>query len=217
MEQTADLKSKVDLFKEEYFSQNRKNTFFKNRQKMEIARKISESFDLNDLIQKTSFVIPNTNKIYIDYTVFKLYANENNYESILTHLIKLYMFCIEHYNSFEVHVNLQSLTPSATEKYKKCIELFNTMTSNCTISNYLTNWYVYNPPSMIDIIKHILTCVLDPLLMNKVTVFTKLESPDKMNQLFNVPSNVGPFSNCPSLERVVGEEEYSGEETHGED
>lgn len=189
-----DLKTQVDSFKEQFFAHNKKKLFFKNKQKMEIAQKISESFDINDLIKRTSFILPNTNKIYIDYTIFKLYANENNYEIILTHIIKLYMYCIETYNSFEVHVNLKSLTPSATEKYKKCIELFNIMTSNCTISNYLTSWYVYNPPSMIDIIKHILIYVLDPIVMNKVVVYSKTESNDKMNQLFNLTNETNTYN-----------------------
>ena len=179
------LKEQVETFKQNFFNQNKKNLFFKNKQKLEIAQKISESFNLNDLIKKTSFIIPNTNKIFIDYTVFKLYANTNNYSIILNHIIELYMECIRLYENFEVHVNLKSLTPSATEKYKTCIEMFNVMTSNSIISPYLTNWYIYNPPSMIEIVKHILIRVLDPTILSKVIIYPKIESNDRMNSLLS--------------------------------
>jgi hypothetical protein len=180
------LKEQIENFKEQYFIQNKKNIFFKNKQKMEIAEHISKSFDLNDLIHQTCFIIPNTNKIFLDYTIFKLYANENNYETILKHIIELYMNCIETNQSFEVHVNLESLTPSATEKYKNCIELFNRMTNDCLISQYLNNWYVYNPPSMIDMIKQILKYILDPIVMKKVIVYPKIESNERLTTLLNL-------------------------------
>jgi hypothetical protein len=179
------LKEQVEIFKKQFFDQNKKNIFLKNKQKLEIAQKISESFNLNDLIKKTCFIIPNTNKIFIDYTVFKLYANTNNYSIILNHIISLYIDCIQVYKVFEVHVNLKSLTPSATEKYKTCIEMFNSMTSNSVISPYLTNWYIYNPPSMIEIVKRILICVLDPTILSKVIIYPKSESNIKMNNLLS--------------------------------
>ena len=41
---TADLILKMNKYKEEFYKTNTKNTFFKNKQKMELARKISENF-----------------------------------------------------------------------------------------------------------------------------------------------------------------------------
>lgn len=189
------LLDQINKFKEDFYSKNKKPQLFKKKQKIEIAKHISENFSLDDLIQKTVYNIPNTNKIILDYTIFKLFANETNYEIFLRHITNIYTYCIENYNSYEVHVNLKSLTPSGAERHKKCIELFNIMTADCNISGYLTNWYIYNPPSMIDFIKNILKFVIQPVVFNKVNIISKEDSDVRLNEVLSLLNNTNSLQN----------------------
>ena len=186
--ENRDLIEKVRQFKDEYYSKNHKNFFLKKKQKMLMAKQISNMFSLEELIRKTAFNIEGTNKIYLDYTVFKLYANETNYDVIVTYIMKIYIDCVEKYSGYEVHVNLDSLTPSAAERYKKCIELFNQATGHCSISNKLLQWYIYYPPSMIGMIRNILRYVIDPNIIDKFTVVPREHSASALKTLIETSS-----------------------------
>jgi hypothetical protein len=69
----------LEKYKSSYYSENKKNVFFKKDQKMDMASKIATEFNLDDLIRKTIYIIPGTNQIYFDYNVFKMYAHPTNY------------------------------------------------------------------------------------------------------------------------------------------
>lgn len=202
------LLDQINKFKEDFYSKNKKPQLFKKKQKIEIAKHISENFSLDELIKKTVYNIPNTNKIILDYTIFKLFANETNYGIFLTYVTKIYTYCIEKYNSYEVHVNLKSLTPSGAERHKKCIELFNIMTSECDISGYLTNWYIYNPPSMIDFIKNLLKFVIQPVVFSKVNIIPKEESDVRLNEVLSLLHNTNLLQNSNSNTNTNTNSEY---------
>jgi hypothetical protein len=183
-----DLLEKLNQLKEEYYSENSKNTFFKNSQKQKIAKEISEQFDLNILIQRTAFILPNTASIYVDYTVFKHYANENNYHNIIQYVIQLINYCIHTYGFYEIHSNLSTFTISAAERYKQVFYMFNTAClSNTDInySNVLKVWYIYHPPNVIDVIYKFFKTVADPLALSKLIIVDKNESEEKIKELFS--------------------------------
>ena len=95
MSSSYNLLEEVKEFQDSYYSQNTKKMFLKNSQKIECANKITEKFDIFDLIKKTIYIIPNTNKVYIDYLIYKLYANPNVYNDIINYFgmyIKIWRF-----------------------------------------------------------------------------------------------------------------------------
>ena len=72
--QSTNIMDQIEQFKKDFYQTNGKNTFFKKTQKQECANLISKTFDINEMIRKTVYVIPGTNQIFFDYTIFKLYA-----------------------------------------------------------------------------------------------------------------------------------------------
>lgn len=190
---TVDLILKMNKYKEEFYKTNTKNTFFKNKQKMELARKISESFNMNEMLRLTAYIIPNTPHIYFDYTVFKLYANETNYTEIARFVLNRFEECIHQYGEYVVHVNLDSLTISAAERYKRLIEVFNVLCIQNTSIHFtdrLRCWYVYNPPSVLDMIHKILITVLDKDAISKINIVSKKDSPEILSKILNVGKEV---------------------------
>ena len=122
--ENKELLARIDKLKADYYSKQSKNTFFTSKQKLAVAETVSNSMNLEELVQRSVYVIKNTNKIYVDYTVFKLFANPSNYHYIIDYMLSLLSYCIEYNGLFEVHVNLDTFTVSACHRYKEVIELY---------------------------------------------------------------------------------------------
>ena len=181
-----DLLNELEKFKSQYYSDNKKNMIFKSTQKNHLANSICEQFGTDDLFIRTSFIIPNTNKIYITYPLLKLFANPSNYEQFTNYVQSLFLRCINQYGSFECHVNLESLTVTAVERNKKLIEIFARDPSEnggIEYTSYLTTLCMYNTPNVIDNIRQIISYLIEPELMNKITTYNKKESIVKLNEL----------------------------------
>jgi len=115
------LINEIKEFQNNYYSVNKKNFFFKKQQKIDCATEISEKCDINTLLNNSVFIIPNTNSIFFDYTIFKVFANPANYNNIINHINHLINYCIQYFERYNVHINLSSFTITAYERYKKLI------------------------------------------------------------------------------------------------
>ena len=182
---TDSLVDLMEKYKDEYYQTQGKNSFFKKNQKMDCAKEISQSFQLNDMIQRTIYYIPNTNKIVYNYPVFKLYANPDNYENIIKTVLDIYDIILASYPTIETHIILDSFTISAAERYKSVIKLFcnKCMTSQTKYSERLSAMYIYYTPSMMESISTLLKPFIDPLVKDRITMYSKAESADLIKAL----------------------------------
>jgi hypothetical protein len=155
--------------------------FFKKDQKMDLANKVCTEFDITQLINKTIYIISGTNKIYVDYTIFKLYANPSIFEIIITHVQDLSMRLIQEYGVFECHLNIDTFTVTAAERYQNIIHMFcNQPLDGFDYTDVMTNLFVYNVPSSIDVISKILLKFVDPTVKAKIVAYNKAETPAKL-------------------------------------
>ena len=184
-----DLLQDLEKFKEDYYSKNSKNMFFKKSQKADCARKICEEYNINDLLKQTAYFIPTNNEIFFNYPMFKLFANEENYTTIIDYVFELINSSISLYGKYIIHIDLSGFTVTAAERYKGLIMLFN---ARCIQSvdiryiNYCEKWYIYNPPLVIDMIGKIVYPLLHPDVLNNLTICSKKDSPDALNTLFGI-------------------------------
>jgi hypothetical protein len=182
-----DLLKDLETFKEDYYSKNSKNMFFKKSQKADCAQKICEQYDINALLQQTAYFIPTNNEIFFNYPMFKLFANENNYSIIIDYVFDLINASITSYNEYIIHIDLSGFTITAAERYKSLIMLFNAKcveSSNIRYIDYCKKWYIYNPPLVIDMIGNVLSPLLHPDVLKNLTIYPKKESPLALNILF---------------------------------
>lgn len=175
----------MEKAKSDYYQTHSKNTFFKNSQKLNCAKKLTETFDIEQMIQQTIFRVGNTNKVLFNYSVFKLYAHPNNYERIIEAVIRIYNSILEEYQNFEAHVILEGFTISAAERYKEAIQLFchKCMRSDTKYSVLTKAMYIYYTPSMIENISMLLRPFIEPTVHDRIVMFSKEESARRLQEL----------------------------------
>jgi hypothetical protein len=111
----------------------------------------------------------------VEYTVFKHYACPDNYCQIIGKLIELSKRCVETHGHFEVHVNLDTFSVTAAERYKGFIQLFceQSQASGTPLSEDLSCLYLYNIPAMMDSISRMLSPLVPPEMREKRKMFKK--------------------------------------------
>ena len=172
------LANNLEKYKSKYYEDNKKNVFFKKDQKMDMASKISTEFNLETLVRKTIYILPGTNELYFDYNVFKMFAHPTNYLSFVNYTHALILHAIQTSGTFVSHVNINSFTASAAERYKGILELFNEV-SERNDTNYainLTKLHVYNTPSSLEHIYKLISGLIDPEVRSKIVFHSKAES-----------------------------------------
>ena len=177
----------LERFKSQYYTDNKKNMVFKKDQKMDLANKVCTEFDVNQLIQKTIYIIKDTNKIYMDYLLFKIFANPSMYEAFISHVQEISMWCIERYGTFECHLSIDTFTVTAAERYQGLVHLFCSQPiDGFDYTGHMTHLYVYNVPSSIDVISKIMLKFVDPLVKAKIVPYSKVETPAKLALLSSI-------------------------------
>jgi hypothetical protein len=184
---SEEFNKNIERIKENFYAKQKKNVFFTKNQKLELANTISTSMNIEDLIKQTVYVIENTNRVYMDYTFFKMYANPAIYDIFVSYIMLLINSRIEKYGSFETHINLNTFTISACHRYKEVIEAFlnQCLKHQTAISMKLTKLYIYYTPSVFDSIQKILSPLIDELVKQKIELITKEESPTKLSLLLS--------------------------------
>lgn len=180
-----DLMAQLEKFKEDYYTTNNKNLFFKKSQKKDMAQQVSNAFNVEDLIQRTVCVIPDTHHIMFDYTVFKHYAHEDIYNDIIEYSRSIIKQCVANYGKFVIHANVGSLTITSVERHRKLVEIINQLylTGEDGLSHYFEELYMYYPPSMMESIFTFIRPFVDSSLMNKLVVVSKKDSEQVYPQL----------------------------------
>jgi len=178
--------TKMNDLKNQYYSKNSKNIIFKKAQKIECAKEIIQNFDMKTLYSRTFFIIPDTNRIFVDYTVLKTYAHPSIYMDAIHYYLNLILEIIAKYGNFEIHINLCTFTISAAERFKDSIFLF---CSECekhetAFAVQMTKMYVYNTPSVMENVMVFFSRVIAPVILNKVVLYSKVDSPRLMQELF---------------------------------
>jgi hypothetical protein len=182
---TDSLIESMEKFQNDYYKDQGKNTFFKKGQKTDCAKSLCEKLNIDDMIAKTMYIIPNTNKIVFQYTLFKMYAHPDNYEKLVNYILHLYDVVLSTNTKIQVHVLLDSFTVSAAERYKDCISFFckKCMNSSTRYSKLIEKMYIYNTPSMVENIALIIKPFIDPNVGQCVVLLSKADSPNMIKQL----------------------------------
>lgn len=212
---TSNLLDQINNYKEDFYTKNPKNVIFKKKQKLDCAKEICQKFQLSELLDKTFYIIPNTNHLYFDYMVFKLYANEFNYESIIVHTLNVINNCVKMYDSLNVHIDLHTFTVSAGERYYKFVEMYinhcliGSNTREYFISEKLERLYLYNPPSVMDLLHKMFKSKIEHI-KDKIKIIPKTESKAALSQLLSIM----PYNRL--LGGTGGGDGYGEEEEVGE-
>ena len=185
---TTHLIEQMTKIQNEYYEKSGKNSLFKKAQKMDCAAEISNNCDIEQLLLHTVYIIPNTNKIYLDYVIFKMYANPQNYITISNRIICLFSKCIEDYGNYEVYINLSSLTMSGCERHKSIFSIImnQSYSYSTDFANTLIKCHICNPPSVMDTVFRLAKPYMNALIMPKIVLYSKMDSAQCIQNLFNI-------------------------------
>jgi 5'(3')-deoxyribonucleotidase len=175
------LKTQAD-----YYTKYTKQVFFKSTQKNNCAKNVADNFSLDELISRTVFLIPNTNSIYIDYIIFKSFANTDNYGEIIERLIGLIKTVIYEFGHFEIHLGLKSFSATAMERYSKVFELY--YAKCCKHGLYykdeiISKINIYHTPSVITMLSKIIVKYTEPSIKKKIIYHSNEESDKRIKEL----------------------------------
>jgi len=187
MNKDTDFNSEIERLQNEFYAKQPKNRFFKSAQKIQCASAVASNIDVEEMAKRTFFIIPNTNKIFMDYTLFKLYGNPDIYIYLVDYLLYLFNVVISQYDCFEVHINVDGLTVSACQRHKIGIELFLTRCLNheTEYSSKCMKLCLYNIPSVFDTVRQLINPLIHPSVKKKIEYYKKEESEAILNQLLN--------------------------------
>ena len=157
---------------------NRLKDEFYAKQKNECANIISNSFNIEQLLQQTFFLIPNTNIVYINYELFKTFVNPEIYADVITYIRNLFTNCIATYGSYNVHLNLNSFTISAAQRYKDLIAMYNNecLKYNSKLAVKIDRFIIYNTPNVIETIATLLSPLIETNVKERIIIHNKTES-----------------------------------------
>lgn len=179
------LLTEIQKLHDEFYAAQSKNMVFKDAQKIKCANTIIQQMDVDALIKNTFYNIQNTNHIFIDYTIFKLYANQDIYMRCVGYLISLFSHAIEAYGNFEVHLNLDTFTIASTNRYRDIIHIFlnSCLSNNTKFTEKLNKMHIYNIPLVFDNIKKMLNPFIHISVRPKIITYTKAESASRLQQI----------------------------------
>ena len=185
MDSSNEFIERINQLKTDFYSNHKKNTFFKSAQKMECATTVSTNINLELLLKNTAFVIRDSNHVFLDYTIFKTYVTEVIYENVVQYFTNLIVDTIQKYGDVIVHINLSTFSTSACHRYKKIIELFlgACLKNETEFSKKLTVMHIYNTPNLFENIITMLKPFIHPDVKNKIVYHSKSESAELLQHL----------------------------------
>jgi hypothetical protein len=180
--QDNNIMETIHNLQNQYYNINNKNSFFKKKQKYECADLVTNQIGIDTMLTKCIFIFDNS-KIFIDYTIFKTFANPNNYHDLTLFLARTINDTIHKHKTFEIHINLDTLTISAVERYSAIITSFAEHGQNNNYDKYLTKLELYNTPCFISTTTSILNTFISPKVKNMVKFYKKSESAEPLKNI----------------------------------
>jgi hypothetical protein len=190
MSQTPILES-LGKIKDDFYSNESKNLIFKKDQKNRISNAILQEYNLDVLLSNTIYRIGDTNRIFVDYNVFKMYVNESIESHVVDYLINKMLECVRLFGAFEIHIDLNGFTVSGLERYKLSLQMFymkccsKSEEAAVEFEKSLIKLCIYNTPSIMNSINQLFRNMISSETKGKIFYFTKAESKNKLEALLN--------------------------------
>tara|TARA_B100001093_G_scaffold241005_1_gene230714 strand:- start:7750 stop:8322 length:573 start_codon:yes stop_codon:yes gene_type:complete len=186
------LEEQINSLKNEFYSNNQKKIIFKNKQKLDYAKVVSDSINLETLITNTFITNENTDIILFQYPIFKNYATYDNIKEIIKYFINLVTHKINCFNQYRLYVNLDSYSVTAHERFKNMyVLLFEIDNENHVIFNdKLHSLIVFNSPHILSTLNSFFSSFVDTSVVKKVTLTSKKQTGDKLEKLLIYLNNI---------------------------
>jgi hypothetical protein len=180
------IASEIQHIKNKYYQENRKNILFTTKQTFDCASNISNTLDINSLFRNTFYIIKNTQFLYFDYTIFKNYITPDSFDSLVQYAINLIQGMIEKHGHIYLHINIDTYSITAHERYKNLYPAFfnKCLEANINIDTQIKGIFVYNAPNVLTTLTPFFSVLLGKNTLQNVFTYNKHESNLLLNKLF---------------------------------
>lgn len=183
--ESSNLQQEIAQLQSGFYSETKKNTFFKKQQKYECAKQINSQIPLELLLNQTCRILPHSTKVYIDYPMMKTYASPEIFETIADHVFGTCLLAKQTLGVLEIHLNLDGFTMSAADRYREIIVSFcdKCLRGNIGFAPIMSSFVIYNTPSTIDHIKPLFMPLMLEEVRKKIQLMTKRDSEPLLKDL----------------------------------
>jgi hypothetical protein len=188
--ESDELLDRINKLRNEYASDNKKGLFSSKQYKFECANAVLKTIDLDTLLNSTLTILPNSYHLFFDYNVFKTFAVPELYDTIMQYSISKISHCINTYGTYEMHVNLNTFSVSAFQRYRPIIELYSheCNTNHKEFHEKIKTMHIYNVPSTVETISQLIGPILPPLVRQKVIKYDKSASEKPLQTITEILS-----------------------------
>lgn len=168
--ETNDILERINALKDNYYSENKKNLFFKNDQKFDCAQIITQQFNTNEIFKNVLLI--NQNKLCFNYMLFKTVVYPGIYMDFIKYIFHANDEILETYSQYDIICDLKGLTMTGVERYKGFLTLLSNegLTNGKNFLQKLGHIFIVNPPFMISNIAKIILPLLDKIVQEKIVM-----------------------------------------------
>jgi hypothetical protein len=184
----TELVEQINKIRKHYASSNSKGIFISKKYKIDCAKMVLNEIDIDTLLKSTINVIPDSHQIFFDYIIFKSFIIPDLYDTIINYAINLIMSCIQKYGKIEIHVNMNTLSVSAYNRYKDCIMAYTTKLYSFIpdFPERLVAMHLYNIPSCIDTISQLVEPLIHAETRKKMIKYDNVSSEKAVHTILEI-------------------------------
>ena len=173
---TENIIENIKRIQEGYYSVSKRTMYNRKELKNSCAELITQNISLNELVSKTVYIIPDTNRVFVDYTIFKTFATPSSYQVVVDTLVSNIISVINGWGTFEIHLNLNSLTVTGLDRYNSIFQVYyDTCCSNGLYYNKdkIDKLVILNTPIVISTLIPLIVRYTDPSIKSKIICIKK--------------------------------------------
>uniref|UniRef100_A0A6C0HJ87 CRAL-TRIO domain-containing protein n=1 Tax=viral metagenome TaxID=1070528 RepID=A0A6C0HJ87_9ZZZZ len=176
--ESDDLLDRINKLRTDFANDNKKGMFSSKQYKVDCANTVLKTIDIETLLNSTLITLPNSCHLYFDYTMFKTFATPELHDRIIQFAVEKISQCINEYGTYEMHINMNTFSISAFQRYKSIIELYSHVcnTYHAEFHEKITTMHIYNIPSTIETISQLIGPLLPQQVRQKVIRYDKVAS-----------------------------------------
>jgi hypothetical protein len=170
MASSNDILEKINSLKSDYYTENKKNTFFKNGQKFDCANTIVQQMNKTDLLN--SIIRIDENRLLFNYTMFKTIIHPDIYMDLIQLIFQQNDTILQTNAMYDVVVDFKGLTMTGVERYKGFIIALSDegQRNGKNFLQKLGKITIVNPPFMVANVGKILLPLMDPVVRGKIVI-----------------------------------------------
>jgi len=168
MASSNNILEKINSLKSDYYTENKKNTFFKNGQKFDCANTIVQQMNKTDLFN--SIIRIDENRLLFNYTMFKTIIHPDIYMDLIHFIFQQNDTILQTHAVYNVVVDFKGLTMTGVERYKGFIIALSDegQRNGKNFLQKLGKITIVNPPFMVANVGKILLPLLDKSVKEKI-------------------------------------------------